>query len=138
MKFEFHKTCSLVDQTDNRPQTTDHCLLRLLPVGCHVGSSRARLTCGKLELHVGDVEVAPLLEEVARAARTTLDGKPVVVEIDCRVDCIASDPLRLQQILNNLATNAAKFTDAGRITIAASLDRDTVVFAVRDSGCGIR
>jgi signal transduction histidine kinase len=97
----------------------------------------SRLTCGKMELHVEDVEVAPLLDDVARAARAMLAGKPVVVDADCRVDRIASDPLRLQQILNNLATNAAKFTDAGRIELAAAVEQDTVVFVVRDSGCGI-
>jgi signal transduction histidine kinase len=97
----------------------------------------SRLTCGKIELHVADVDVRPLLDEVARAARTTLHGKPVGVETDCRIDRITTDPLRLQQILNNLATNAAKFTDEGRITIAAFVDQETVVFVVRDSGCGI-
>jgi signal transduction histidine kinase len=97
----------------------------------------SRLTCGKVELHLEDLDVRPLLEEVARAARAVLSGKPVVVETDCHVERIASDRLRLQQILNNLATNAAKFTDEGRITVAAALDQDTVVFTVRDTGCGI-
>ncbi len=97
----------------------------------------SRLTCGKVEVHVEDVEVRPLLDEVARAARTTLRGKPVTVEIACGVDRIASDPLRLQQILNNLATNAAKFTDEGRIVIGAAVEQESVVFVVRDTGCGI-
>ncbi len=97
----------------------------------------SRLTCGKLELHVVEVEVAPLLDEVARGARAMLRGKPVAVETDCRIARFATDPLRLQQVLNNLATNAAKFTDEGRITLAASADQDTVVFTVRDTGCGI-
>lgn len=97
----------------------------------------SRLTCGKVELNVDELEVRPLLEEVARGARATLRGKPVAVEIECRVARVRSDPLRLQQVLNNLATNAAKFTDEGRITLAAFVEQDTIVFVVRDTGCGI-
>jgi signal transduction histidine kinase len=97
----------------------------------------SRLTCGKIELQVEEVAVEPLLTEVAQAARAILGAKAVSVEIDCRVGRIASDALRLQQILNNLATNAAKFTEEGRITIGAALEGDDVVFRVQDSGCGI-
>lgn len=97
----------------------------------------SRLTCGKVDLNVEPVEVAPLLQEVARGARAVLAGKPVSVETECDLDVVDSDRMRLQQILNNLATNAAKFTDTGRIMIRAHLDQDTVVFEVRDSGCGI-
>lgn len=97
----------------------------------------SRLTCGKIEVHREALDVLPLLEEVARGVRAMLGAKPVQVEIDCRVARLTSDPMRLQQILNNLGTNAAKFTDQGRITIAAHADRDTVAFVVRDTGCGI-
>jgi signal transduction histidine kinase len=97
----------------------------------------SRLTCGKVDLNLETVAVEPLLQEVARGARTVLAAKPVVVETSCRVDAITSDRMRVQQILNNLATNAAKFTDTGIIALAAYLDQDTVVFEVRDSGCGI-
>ena len=97
----------------------------------------SRLTCGKVDLTVETVAVAPLLDEVARGARAVLGGKPVVVDTECRVDRVSSDRMRLQQILNNLATNAAKFTDAGRIVLRAYVDHDAAVFEVGDSGCGI-
>ncbi|MEO6028730.1 MAG: HAMP domain-containing sensor histidine kinase [Candidatus Binatia bacterium] len=97
----------------------------------------SRLTCGKIEVNLEELEVRPLLDEVARGVRTMLGTKPVQVAVDCRLTHLTSDPMRLQQILNNLGTNAAKFTDEGRITIAAHADQDTVVFVVRDSGCGI-
>ena len=97
----------------------------------------SRLTCGKVDLTLEEVAVAPLLDEISRATRAMLKGKPVEVEVECRIACIESDRMRLQQILNNLATNAAKFTVAGRIVISADREQDTVVFAVRDTGCGI-
>jgi signal transduction histidine kinase len=97
----------------------------------------SRLTCGKIELDLADVEVRPLLEEVARGVRATLGGRSVRVDIECGVARITTDRMRLQQILTNLGTNAAKFTDEGRIRIAASADQDTVAFVVEDTGCGI-
>jgi signal transduction histidine kinase len=97
----------------------------------------SRLTCGTVDLHVETVDVEPLLHEVARGARAVLGGKPVAVATECRIAAVSSDRMRLQQILNNLATNAAKFTESGGIAIAAYVDQDTVVFEVRDSGCGI-
>ncbi len=97
----------------------------------------SRLTCGKVDLNLEEVEVEPLLAEIARGARATLRAKAVVVEVRCTLARLVSDRMRLQQILNNLATNAAKFTDEGRIVIEACAEQDTVVFTVSDSGCGI-
>ena len=52
---------------------------------------------------------------------------------------ITTDPLRLKQILMNLATNAVKFTERGfvRITVGYDPDKGHVVFQVADSGIGI-
>jgi len=97
----------------------------------------SRLTCRKVGLHVEDVAVAPVLEDVACGARAIADGKPIVVRVDCELARISTDGMRLRQILNNLATNAAKFTDVGTITIRAFRDRDAAVFEVRDTGRGI-
>lgn len=51
---------------------------------------------------------------------------------------VISDPVRLQQILNNLVGNAIKFTLAGRVTLEVSaLARDMIAFTVTDTGIGI-
>lgn len=53
--------------------------------------------------------------------------------------CINTDPLRLQQLLVNLLTNAAKFTAAGEINLNFSIDttKKEIVFSVTDTGIGI-
>ncbi len=55
-----------------------------------------------------------------------------------RVD-LFTDPLRVQQILNNLLTNAAKFTSSGSIELSYALveDETKVQFSVTDTGIGI-
>ena len=73
--------------------------------------------------------VSPLVE----ARRHSLD----VSLPDDEIPLIA-DRTRLQQVLTNLLTNAAKYTpDGGRISLRAERERDTTVMVVNDNGCGI-
>jgi signal transduction histidine kinase len=60
-----------------------------------------------------------------------------VTEAVRELDQFEADPIRLQQIVNNLLSNAAKFTDEGTITAKARLDNGSVVIAIEDSGFGI-
>ncbi len=67
------------------------------------------------------------------------EGVEVVVEGGEAVKsvCLFSDPVRLRQVLNNLLTNACKFTDEGSIRICCEIKDEQVFFAVIDSGIGI-
>lgn len=67
--------------------------------------------------------------------------KDVTLQLDpqCGKEDMFTDPTRLQQILNNLLTNAAKFTDEGSITLSYAPDKNgkNMVFTVTDTGIGI-
>jgi signal transduction histidine kinase len=115
----------------------------------------SKLEAGRMDVALARVEVAPLVEEVAALARLLVGEKPVEVRAEVAADlALRTDPHKLRQILVNLASNAAKFTDRGSITLRATAAptlprgggsdaplpdaRGAVRVAVADTGCGIR
>ena len=75
----------------------------------------ARITRGKLELKTERVKLTDVVDSAVEAARPLLDGKhhSFVVSLPPEVLTLNADPLRLSQVLSNLLTNAAKYTDPG-------------------------
>ncbi|MCU0760622.1 MAG: PAS domain-containing protein [Steroidobacteraceae bacterium] len=100
----------------------------------------ARITQGKLELRRERIVLSTVVETAVEAARPLIDGKRHVLAIELPVPDVEidADPLRLAQVISNLLTNAAKYTDAGgRIALTAQLAPPNLRIAVRDSGIGI-
>jgi signal transduction histidine kinase len=68
--------------------------------------------------------------------------KPGVVlerQVDERLNVIYADQDKLRQVILNLLSNAAKFTDQGRILLAAApADEESVTISVSDTGIGIQ
>ena len=102
----------------------------------------SRITRGKIQLRLEPVN---LDQAVARALATT---RPLVrrrrhemsISLPGEHVLISADPLRLEQVLVNLVTNAAKYTDpGGKIEVSAAIDPATseVVLQVSDNGVGI-
>lgn len=91
-------------------------------------------------LPVEPIDLATLFDELAAMTEPLLQKKPAV-RLEVTFDANASPPLvdrtRLKQILLNLLSNAAKFTDQGTITLRATRDGDHWQFAVSDTGIGI-
>ena len=90
-----------------------------------------------------DVKLAP--DNVVLCARAAMKSVDVLMPegVEARLVCdkesivINTDILRLQQLLNNLLTNAVKFTKQGFVELAVKQEDDYVVFTVTDTGCGI-
>jgi PAS domain S-box-containing protein len=100
----------------------------------------SRVTRGILELRSQMTNLATIVETAVETARPLIDAKRHSLEIALPQDPIdfAADPLRLAQILSNLLTNAAKYTDPeGRIRLSASATTDNITIRVTDSGIGI-
>jgi PAS domain S-box-containing protein len=100
----------------------------------------SRITRGTLELRTEMTDLAAVIDAAVEMARPALDAKrhAFSTEIPDEPLHFAADPLRVSQVLANLLTNAAKYSDpGGRVVLRAEAHEDTVIFRVSDSGIGI-
>jgi signal transduction histidine kinase len=99
----------------------------------------ARVEHAGLELNPQDVELGTLLAEAAASAQPTAAGKGVALTLDVSDPLpVHVDRLRIAQLVDNLVSNAVKFTpDGGRVTIAARQVDQAVEVNISDSGVGI-
>lgn len=84
-------------------------------------------------------DIVALLHDVSEAGRLIAGGKPVAI-----MDITSSDPVmihsdyvRVRWIMMGLMSNAARFTDRGRITLILDRDGDHVRLTIADTGRGI-
>jgi len=105
----------------------------------------AKIESGKVELTQTTVNVFDLIHNIKHQFKSMAEAKGVSINsiIDNNIPKqLRADPIRLAQILNNLVSNAVKFTENGEVIISLSLitlenDQATIRFSVKDSGIGI-
>jgi len=100
----------------------------------------SKIEAGKMEVTSRKFAVLPLLSEIAETTRILVGHKPVAVEVSAPSlpVMIATDPIKLRQIVTNLASNAAKFTESGKITITLAIAGSRMEITVSDTGIGIK
>jgi PAS domain S-box-containing protein len=99
----------------------------------------SRIATGKVELKKARVELRPLVTSAVDAVRAVMDEKGHELRMDLADEpmWLDADPVRISQILVNLLTNAAKYTEAGgRIEVATARDGGEAVIRVKDNGIG--
>jgi CheY-like chemotaxis protein/nitrogen-specific signal transduction histidine kinase len=100
----------------------------------------SRITRGTLELRKVRTSLANVIESAVETARPVIDAKRHRLQIELPREPVAmdADPLRLSQVLSNLLTNAAKYTDTeGEIRVIGEVRGNDVVIRVIDNGVGI-
>jgi PAS domain S-box-containing protein len=87
-----------------------------------------------------EFEVPALVSDVLAMVRPLADAKGIDLTLACGpgTDLLRSDPNHVRQILINLLGNAVKFTDSGGVSLGVAVENEQMVFAVADTGCGIR
>lgn len=100
----------------------------------------SRITRGILTLKKQTVDLKGLFEAAVETSRPSIDSKGHTFDIEWPDDrlTIEADPVRLTQIVTNLLTNSAKYTEAGgHITLGSRRDGDSMIIYVRDNGIGL-
>jgi len=100
----------------------------------------SRIKHGKVGLRPEPVSLATVVESALEAARPLFLGRRHALDVTLPEAPVVllGDPVRLAQILTNLLSNAARYTEpGGRIRVEAACEGDAVVLRVVDSGIGI-
>lgn len=100
-----------------------------------------KIEAGQLELEVSTFDLGQLLSDVGALFRPTALSKGLELVVEVADDVprwVLGDPLRTRQILANLVGNATKFTEAGKVRLAArALGGARVEVTIADTGIGI-
>ena len=100
----------------------------------------SRITRGQLELKRDYVDLKSLVGVAVETARPLLDAKQhhLTVTLPAESLKLDVDPLRLSQVIGNLLTNAAKYTDPeGHIALDARVENGELALYIRDDGIGL-
>jgi PAS domain S-box-containing protein len=99
----------------------------------------SRVEAGRLSVAPEPVTIADVLAVVRDDLWPLATGKGVALEVLLPPDLpnLRADPVRLRQMVLNLAGNGVKFTEQGRVTVSARVAGDWMEVAVADTGIGI-
>jgi signal transduction histidine kinase len=98
----------------------------------------ARADAGRLDLSIAPVDLGRLATECAESARPVAGERSIALEVEAPSVVVRGDAVRLGEVVDNLVSNALKFTPpGGRVSIIASEEEGHAVLEVADTGMGI-
>jgi PAS domain S-box-containing protein len=112
----------------------------------------SKIEAGQMNLYLETFDISTLMGKVVSTTQPVIEKNGNTLVVDCASDLgtIHADPIKVRQVLLNLLSNAAKFTEQGTITLEVSreekskvtqskdeLNSSFVVFRVTDTGIGM-
>jgi len=101
----------------------------------------AKIDAGRLDVIIENVALEPIFNTVRATAASLIGSKPIALVFDLPPEGlpeVLGDPLRIQQVMLNLTSNAVKFTQQGSITFGGRPQPNgEVLFWIADTGIGI-
>jgi signal transduction histidine kinase/FixJ family two-component response regulator/HPt (histidine-containing phosphotransfer) domain-containing protein len=105
----------------------------------------SKIESGNFEIHPGEYEFPALINDTVQLNIPRIGVKPIRFRLDMDESKplkLYGDELRIKQILNNLLSNALKYTEEGEVRLSAGWERRgeraLLMFAVEDTGRGIK
>lgn len=104
----------------------------------------SKIGAGQFEIHIVNVDLIQLLleimnsfENLQRSSKYTNIDLQFNHSLNAKSSLINTDPLRLKQVINNLMSNALKFTMQGIVDLQVFEEESNIHFVVKDTGIGI-
>jgi signal transduction histidine kinase/ActR/RegA family two-component response regulator len=100
----------------------------------------SRITTGRIQLHRERIALAVVVENAVATVQSLLDQRKhkLTVSLPTQGIWLHADAARLEQVVVNLLTNAAKYTDSGgHVWLTVQQEGEDAVLRVRDTGVGI-
>lgn len=107
----------------------------------------SKIEAGKMTLYPETFEIAALIHNVVLTVKPIIEKNGNILDIDCdpQLGTIYADQTRVRQVLLNLLSNAAKFTNNGRVSLSVKTKLDPnqestqeiIIFTVTDTGIGM-
>jgi len=106
----------------------------------------SKIEAGKLELHITQYDIASLIHDSVKLNVLRYENKPIEFKLIVNENVpltLEGDELRIKQILNNILSNAFKYTNEGQIEFELSCEKQEnsslymIIFRVTDTGQGM-
>lgn len=100
----------------------------------------SKIESGQMEMEVASVSVELLFQKATQALRSQAEGQDVALTTEAPDDLpeVRADPTKITWVLNNLVSNALRYTEAGgHIRLSAQASGPAVELSVADDGAGI-
>ncbi|HIF37452.1 MAG TPA: ammonium transporter [Marine Group III euryarchaeote] len=99
----------------------------------------SKIEAGKMELFVEEFEYENLLKQIEATAKPLVEknGNKLIITSKINNLNLKNDQTKVRQILFNMLSNAAKFTDKGTVTLVVKLEKENIRFDVIDTGIGM-
>ena len=100
----------------------------------------SRITTGRIQLHQERIALGVVVENAVATVRSLIDQRKheLTVSLPTQAIWLYADAARLEQVVVNLLTNAAKYTDpGGHVWLTVQQEGEKAVLRVRDTGVGI-
>lgn len=97
----------------------------------------SRLHAGGMALKRSDVLISELAKRLAERFSTQTESHTILTNFPSDFPVVLADENRIQQVLNNLISNAIKYAPQGEITISGQVRPEMVIICVSDQGPGI-
>ena len=106
----------------------------------------SKIDAGKLEIVCEEYNVPSLINDAVQLNRLRFETKPIIFNVNLDENTpheLIGDELRIKQIINNLLSNAFKYTEAGEVNFSVYTEVKkndetvTLVFSVKDTGQGM-